>query len=63
MGRSGPKWDGPQMGRARNGRASNGRPEMVRPEMAGPEMGYTRFSPKKNRQFSREIQVKFLDKK
>ena len=41
MEQSGPKWDGPDMGRAPNGQARNGRPEMVRPEMAGPEMGYT----------------------
>ena len=41
MEQSGPKWDGPDMGRAPNGQARNGRPEVVRPEMAGPEMGYT----------------------
>ena len=28
MEQSGPKWDGPDMGRAPNGQARNGRPEM-----------------------------------
>ena len=43
MEQSGPKWDGPNMGRAPNGQARNGRPEVVQPEMAWPEMGYTHF--------------------